>query len=258
MELRLSKEQRHKKILDLLGEQKFITISQVCDALGVSEMTVRRDLISLSERDCLTRISGGAIARDNQAIEPTFHQRAGLQANQKKLIASKAVTLIESGEVIGLGVGSTTMELVKQLRVGQAITVVTNWIPSALEVAGKKHIPVFLLGGMVRPGELSVVGDSAARAIAHFQIDKYFFSVSGIDLEKGLVDYESGEVQTMQTFIKHARESILILDSSKIGRTAPSIVCPVSWLHKLITDGSVSQEHRNHLQEQGVEVLIAK
>jgi DeoR/GlpR family transcriptional regulator of sugar metabolism len=258
MKAKMSKEDRHRRILDLLDQHRFITINQVCESLGVSEMTVRRDLNFLSERDHLTRVSGGAISSDKQAFEPTFHQRARLQATQKKLIARKAMTLIDNGEVIGLGVGSTTMELVKQFKVGQAITVVTNWIPSTLEIAGKKQIRVFLLGGMVRSGEFSVGGDSVARAIADFQIDKYFFSVSGIDLERGLVDYESGEVQAMPLFIKHAREAIVLVDSYKVGRAAPSTVGPVSLVQKVITDDGVSQKHRSFLQEQGVELLIAK
>jgi DeoR/GlpR family transcriptional regulator of sugar metabolism len=250
------KEERHQKILEMLSERKFLSVNYICEMLNVSEMTARRDLNYLHEQGVLVRTRGGAVAREEQDAEPSFKQRSAINAGEKKIVARTAASLICKGDVIGLGVGSTIMNLARQLRVGQAITVVTNWIPNALEVA-KKQIPVYLLGGMVRPGEYSVTGDSVASSIADFQIDKYFFSTSGIDLTKGLVDYDGGEAQAVKAFLAQATQSFLLVDSSKFGRTAPTTIGPISLVDVVIVDSGLREEHRRFLEGAGIQIVIA-
>lgn len=250
------KEKRHEQILKLLEGQKFVSVNHICQTLDVSEMTIRRDLDYLQKRGYLTRTRGGAIAKQDDEVEPLFLQRSKINADKKEIIAQKAASLIEKGDVIGLGVGSTILALTRKLKAGEANTVVTNWIPNVLETANiRRQIQTFLLSGMVRVGEFSVAGDLAVRAIKDFQIDKYFFSVSGIDLNRGLVDYESGESLVTRAFLYHAKQSFLLVDSSKFGRTAPSTIGPLSLVYAVITDSRIKDEHSKFIESQGVHLI---
>jgi len=252
------KEERHEQILQILKQHKFIKVKQLTELLNVSEMTIRRDLGTLKKKGVIHRAHGGAVANNSEVLfEPYFKRRAFHSFDKKDLIGRTAVQFVNTGDVLGVGVGTTTQAFATYLQPNSASLVVTNWIPLVRELSEKKGIPVYLIGGMVRPEENSLVGEQAKRILSEYKIDAYFFSCSAFNIKNGLMDYDLGESELMRAFITYAEKSYLLIDSSKFGRNAPTILSPLDNVDAIITDCSIPDEYKEYIQFQNKELIIA-
>ncbi len=152
-------------------------------------MTIRRDLEALEERGVARRVRGGAISTVSRSYEPPLAARSQEAREAKALIASAAAAFVEYGETAILDVGSTTLALARALRDRGGLTILTPSVNAALELANEPTTRVILTGGIVRPGELSLVGDLAEEAFRRLNCDVLFLGVGGIDAVKGLTEY---------------------------------------------------------------------
>jgi DeoR/GlpR family transcriptional regulator of sugar metabolism len=249
--------QRRRRIQELLRERSSISVKELGELLGVSEMTIRRDLRLLDGQGALRRVHGGALADRSRSAEPPFPSRLPEQADQKRAIARCAAGLVRDGDCLALDVGTTTLELARLLICRRNLTVITASLHIAGLLAESPGIRLIVTGGEVRHGELSLTGHLACRALRSFRVDTAFIGIGGLDPEGGLTEYNLEDALVKQALIRHAARSVVVADSTKLGRTCFAAVAPVTRIHTLITDVLAPPEHVAALRERGLELMLA-
>jgi len=250
-------EQRRKRILELIEAKNSISVAELGQIFGVSEMTIRRDLRSLDREGFLKRVHGGAIADRGRSYEPPFLIRAPESAGEKEAIGRKAASLVKDGDSVALDVGSTTLQVAKALVGVQNLTIITSSLRIAAVLSSAPGIRLIVTGGIVREGEMSLVGHLAQRAYQDFRVDKAFIGVGGLDLANGLTEYNLEDALVKREIVNHAARVIVVADSSKLGRTCFASVAPLSRVHTLVTDSHGPAELMAKLVQKGVEVIQA-
>lgn len=249
--------ERRKQILDLIEKQSSISVFELCRLLGVSEMTIRRDLRSLSNAGLLERVYGGALLRRGRSYEPPFLTRMAENIKKKQTIARRAAALVVDGDSIALDIGTTTLELAKRLRSASNLTVITASIHVANVLNETTGLRLILTGGIVRNQEQSLIGHIAERTFADFHVDKAFVGVGGINLKNGLTEYNIEDTLVKRAMIDNADQVIVVADSSKLGKSCFATIAPLSVVDILVTDPDIPAEIHEQLTEEGVQVLIA-
>ncbi len=248
---------RQRKILEIIAANELATVDELCAELSVSEATVRRDLAALEAEGLVNRTWGGAVPVSSVAYGLYVHERSQENLREKQMIVRAAADLIHEGEVIALDGGTTCMELAKQLRRFQRITVFTNSLLAA-HILGNCSVTVHVIGGRLRSGEFSMVGNVARDTILRLHFDTFFMGASGFDLENGPTDFNLDDVEIKQCFLRQSRERVALVDHSKFGRTSLASICNVEDLTYLVSDPGISQDHIAALQSKGLTVLVGK
>ncbi|MGQ9647704.1 MAG: DeoR/GlpR family DNA-binding transcription regulator [Thermodesulfobacteriota bacterium] len=248
--------QRHAKIIEFIQSNKAINISDICKDLGVSSMTIRRDLNDLEREGLLLRTHGGAIL-SNKELEPPFVKRSFTKKEEKIQIGMTAARMVENGDVIAIDTGSTPLEVARSLDENIDIMVLTNFLPAALTLSKKRNIKVFLWGGILRKEELSLIGDSVIEEIRNFKIDKYFMGISGVSEERELMDFDPAEVAVKKAIMKVASYIVLVADHSKFFRPAPTLVAPLSTVHEIVTDPEIRPDQLKILEDEGIKITLS-
>jgi DeoR/GlpR family transcriptional regulator of sugar metabolism len=220
-------------------------------------MTVRRDLEVLAGRGALVRLHGRAVAPVPRSYEPPFDVRAGVAPQAKVVIGRVAAGLIEEGETIILDSGTTTLEVARALRGRRNLTVLTPSLRFANTLEQEPGIRLMLSGGIVRPGELSLTGDLAVRALDDLRFDTAVMGVGGIDPSAGVTEYNLEDARVKRAEVAAARRVIVAADASKLGRVAFARVCSLEEVDVLVTDSAAPPELVAAIEEAGVEVRIA-
>jgi DeoR/GlpR family transcriptional regulator of sugar metabolism len=252
---------RRKKILELVQESGAGTVSDLREVLGVSEMTIRRDLQHLARDGLLRRVHGGAVSNFGRSFEPPFVVRSTSNADKKRAIGRRGAELVMNGDSIALDVGTTTLEIARALHGKRDLTILTAGLQIAEAVLSHmsltSDVRLILTGGVVRPGELSMTGHIAERTYADFHVDKAFIGVGGLSLEDGLTEYNLEDALVKRHLIRSAHQRIVVADSAKLGRTTLTTVGPLSSVDVLVTDADAPHQVVAALTEAGIEVLIA-
>jgi len=253
--------ERQNKIVEHILEEGQIEIPEICEMFSVSEMTARRDLNELDRQGMLRRIHGGAVASLGRSYEPPFQTRSSKNQSAKKAIGIKAAELIYDGDSIALDVGTTTLEIVGELKEKRNLTIVTNCLQIANRVVDYLSLEIdarlILTGGILRPRELSMIGPIPEHVYQDLHVDKAFIGIGGISLEDGLTEYNIEDTQIKQMLIHSAREKIVVTDSSKFGVTTFASVGPLNAVDKIVTDKGVPPEMVEKIRKLGVEVILA-
>jgi DeoR/GlpR family transcriptional regulator of sugar metabolism len=253
----LSNTERQQALVALLDRQGRLSVSDVCAQYGVSEATARRDLDVLAGRGLLQRVHGGAIPVRRADPELPMLERRREQAEEKRRIGNAAAELIQDGETVFLGSGTTVLEVAENLRARRNLTVITNSLPVLNTLAALPGISVIVLGGMLRASELSFIGHIAEMALAEVRADKVIFGTRALDLEHGLTNDYLPETLTDRAVLSVGREVILVADHTKFGAVAPAFLAPLTSVHTVVTDSLVRTEFIDALSEQGIRVIIA-
>lgn len=249
-------EERQQQILLTLHERGVVSVAELCEQLGASDMTIRRDLLALESKGLLRRVHGGAVSVRDRSYEPPFLVRSRQQAAEKARIADAALTCIQDGDSIALDVGTTTLEIARRLGRFHNLTIVTPSLHIANLLASRPGNRVIVAGGVLRYGELSLVGNFAERIFQELFVDKLFLGIAGVDLEAGLTEYNLEDAQVKRAMLRSAKECIVVADATKIGNVAFAAVAPLSAAHKIITDAAADAEMVQRIREQGVEVIL--
>lgn len=249
--------ERRKTILELIETQNSISVVELSKVLGVSDMTVRRDLRILSNNGLLERVHGGAVSRRGRSYEPPYFIREKESSQHKELIAKKAASLIRQGDSIALDVGTTTLELARAMAHIPNLSVITASLRIANVLVDSPNMRLFLTGGLVRQQELSLVGYIAERTYHEFHVDKAFVGVGGIHPETGLTEYNLEDAQVKKSMIANADQVIVVADSRKLGETCFAFIAPLSRVDILVTDADAVPEFITQFQSHDVEVVIA-
>jgi DeoR/GlpR family transcriptional regulator of sugar metabolism len=253
--------ERRRKIVEIVQQAGSKTVPELCELFDVSEMTIRRDLRDLDREGSLRRVHGGAVSNLGRSYEPPYTIRTTRNAARKEAIGRKAAELIIDGDSIALDVGTTTLEIARALSGRHNLTILTASLPIANEIVSRlsltSDVRLILTGGIVRPGELSMIGNIASHTFSGFHVDKAFIGVGGISFKDGLTEYNLEDALVKQPLIQNANQRIVVADSTKIGQTTFTTVAPLSIIDTLVTDSDIAPERLKSLQEMDIEVLIA-
>jgi DeoR/GlpR family transcriptional regulator of sugar metabolism len=249
--------QRQAKILERVREDGAVRVADLVRELGVSDMTVRRDLETLDDRGLLEKVHGGATALEGSALfEPTFVAKSSLQQSEKDAIADAAVALVEPGMAIGVSAGTTTFALAQRLADVPNITVVTNSIrvTDVLNHSGRADQTTILTGGVRTPSE-ALVGPFAVAALRTVHVDLVFVGVHGMDPHSGFTCPNLLEAETDRALIEAGRRLVVVADHTKWGVIGISSIARLDQADVLITDSGLVPEARQTL-ERAVRQLI--
>ncbi|MFV0427389.1 MAG: DeoR/GlpR family DNA-binding transcription regulator [Beutenbergiaceae bacterium] len=228
----------------------------LAEELGVSEMTIRRDVEVLEEQGKLRRVLGGVIPFVSKGEEPSFESRLIQGADEKRHIADAVVALLEPHETVILDGGSTVLAVARAISgKGLGLTVVTSSVLAALELADEPETSIFLTGGALRPGELSLIGTETQTALQQYNCDTYIAGVAGVHATRGFSDYNSEESSVKRAAIASADRVIVPVDSSKLGKTNLVSIAPLSAASIIVTDGPRDHALLAAARRIGVEVI---
>jgi DeoR/GlpR family transcriptional regulator of sugar metabolism len=254
----LIKEERLNRILQVIQKDGHATAGELSRIYGVSEITIRRDLSELAGRGYVRRAHGGAMVLSPNPQEPPIIQRLLENKQCKEAIAKTAATLIQDGESIFIGSGSTAAYVPHYLTHHKHLTVVTNALNISTDLATALDITVVVLGGMMRHEELSLIGHIAEQSLQELYLDKVIIGIPAIDVKVGLTNDYLPEVITDRTIINKAREVILLADHTKIGKIASAFVAPLNRINTFITDSQANPAIVEEFRALGINVLIAE
>lgn len=248
-------EERRQKVLELVQQRGFVASAELVRVLGVSESTLRRDLEYWDQLGNLKRTHGGAMYTGQRLEMPALEDRSTTALPQKRAIAEHVAGQLADGSAILLDGGTTTLEIAR-LIIGRSLQVVTNSLPIAQLLSGSGTIDLILLGGYVSPRTGVAMGPLTIKQLEGIQVQTAYFGVSGIT-PKGLFNSNLLLVETERAMMRTADEVVVVADASKLGRSALAPLCELHQVRRLITDGTLSSEQRQWLEEAGVLVEVA-
>ncbi|MFA6292983.1 MAG: DeoR/GlpR family DNA-binding transcription regulator [Victivallales bacterium] len=228
-------DKRFERILDILLKEKKITVGELSERLGVSEVTIRKDLTELEKQGRLLRRYGGAVPAENPQQVVSHLKRVSQQQEEKRRIAKFAASMIKDGENILLDAGSTILALAKELH-GRELRVVTNNLAVANELLSEDGIVVELIGGTLRKASGALVGPRTCKALETIRVDKAFLGCSGFDPKLGFSSENTVEAETKQKMLGCAPEIIVLADHTKFLRPAFANFAKLDEITKIITD----------------------
>jgi len=246
-------DERRNRILKFIEQQGFVSLQQLVDHFGISESTARRDVEYLDGISKVQKTRGGA-AYIGESMT-SFEERTVTALKEKKQIAQAVASLVETGEVVLLDGGTTTLEVARQL-IGRSLTVVTNSVPIVNLLVNQPGIELIAIGGYVYPQTGVALGPIAQAALKAVHARRLIMSVGGIT-EAGLFNSNSLLVETERQMMESADEVWVVTDSSKLGRSALTHLAPLDSMDRLITN-ELPPEWRERLGDAGVEVVEVK
>lgn len=254
----LLKEERHRLILESIRDIGRVTVEELSRRFGTSEVTIRRDLSELSASGKIRRTHRGALLLENPPAEPPVVQRMIEQESAKNRIGKAAAALVEEGQSIFIGSGSTTIYVARHLSGCKNLTVVTNALNIASELAANEVVTVVVTGGLLRASELSLIGHIAELSLQEVRVDKVIVGIPAISPEAGLSNDYLPEVMTDRAIIKMAPELIVVADHTKFGRVASAYLAPVERVTTLVTDAEADPKILAALREKGIRLIVAE
>lgn len=250
------RQERQRRIAEFLEEGESLRVEALSEELGVSKMTIRRDLVEMEEAGLLVRVRGGAMRRVPRLA---FEQRADRNAFAKGQIAAACAGMVDEEDTLILDIGTTTNYVARELCQFTNLMVITNSINAALELHQHSQNKVLLTGGlMYGESELSLIGHLTATALKSLSVDKAILGCGGITLGRGFTYYDTQEVQARQLMLECARELIIVADSTKFGQERLISLAPLEQASMIITDSAPPKPFPQQLDKRGVRLIVGR
>ena len=253
----MARADRHQLVCEAVQASGRIKVSDLADRLKVSEMTVRRDLEELEARGALTRVHGGAISNVSRSFEPGFAARRLQHVEAKQRIGAAAAALVREGETVIVDAGTTTLDVVQNLRRDLRFRALALSLFIADALADMPNVTLMMPAAQVRPYERSFVGSATTAMLEQLTFDTTFLTVGGVDVDAGCTEYEFDDAETKKAALRSARRKIIVADSSKIGAVAFVRLCHISDIDILVTDSAAPADAVDALRLAGAEVILA-
>jgi DeoR family transcriptional regulator of aga operon len=260
----VSRYRRWNELLELLAVSGQVQVEDAAQALGVSAATVRRDLDELAQQQMVTRIRGGAVAQ-GVTYDLPLRYKSERHSSEKQRIAAVAAGLVKPGQIAGLNGGTTTTEVARALAMrpdlnsgapSPGVTIVTNALNIATELAVRQHIKIVATGGVARPQSYELTGPLATGVLEQVTLDIAILGVDGIDAVAGATTHHEGEASTNRLLAQQASTVVVAADSSKVGRRAFARIFTAREVDVLVTDAGISADDKARLEEAGVDVVV--
>ncbi|MCT9090265.1 DeoR/GlpR family DNA-binding transcription regulator [Streptomyces sp. ASQP_92] len=257
----MSRDARWQALLELLVEQGRLDVEEAATALGVSAATIRRDFDQLAEQQMLVRTRGGALLH-GVSYELPLRYKTARQASEKQRIAKAVADLVAPGEAVGLTGGTTTTEVARALAVrpelahgSPALTIVTNALNIANELAVRPQFKIVVTGGVARPQSYELTGPLAGGVLNQITMDVAVLGVGAFDVTHGASAHDEDEAGINRLLCERAERVVVAADSTKLGRRTFARICATAQVGTLVTDTAVSEETVAAFTEAGVTVV---
>lgn len=246
---------RHDTIRRAIEVNGQVSIADLSDRLGVSEVTVREDLKHLERRGVLTRVRGGAVVARTGAMEMSLEETSTTNRSEKMAIAVRAAAMVEDGQTIIIDVGSTTTYMAKALSPNLSrVVVITNGLNIALILEALPGVAVIVTGGTLRPLQHSLVAPMGTLLLDQLKADIAFLGCNGVDPVRGFTNSNIAEAEIKQAMVRSATKSVFLADHDKIGQVASAFVADISGADLLITDEGADAAVLGNLRADGLAV----
>lgn len=257
---RIFTRERRDLIARIVQEHGRARVGELAERMHVSSVTIRKDLEALAAEGRILRAHGGALAMQDAAAEGAFEVRERYQREEKDRIGAVAAADVQDGESIALDASTTALAIARHLRARGGwvhLTVITNGLRIASELAGVPGITVAMPGGFVRWEALSVVGPLGEGLFSRVNIHRAFMGAAGFTIESGLSDATQDEAEIKRLMTSHAREIVGVIDHTKWERAAFATFCPTEEITAIISDRRPGRATADRLRKMGVELRIA-
>ena len=247
--------ERMRIITELVSQNMSVKVVDLVAQFGVSNETIRRDLELLERQGIVRRVYGGAVKAQSESVQ-SYQERISHRITEKEAIGKLAADIVQDGDTIIIDVGTTALEFAKNLLTKNNLTVITPSLSAALLLLNNSNARVIVTGGELEREEPYLTGPIAKDAFRRYHAHRAFISVGGISKERGLTDYNELEVETRKVMLKSASQIIGLVDSSKMGVVATSIISDIDTLDILVTDNGISNEMKEFIEGFGVNLGI--
>ncbi|MEV0178022.1 DeoR/GlpR family DNA-binding transcription regulator [Streptomyces sp. NPDC050625] len=254
--------ERRQLILEMVRANGAVSLRELARVVQTSEVTVRRDVRALEAEGLLDRRHGGAVLPGGFTRESGFPQKSHLATAEKTAIADLAAGLVEEGEAIVVGAGTTTQELARRLARVPGLTVVTNSLLVAQALAHANRVEVVMTGGTLRGSNYALVGSGAEQSLQGLRVSKAFLSGSGLTAERGLSTSNMLSASVDRALVQAAAEVVVLADHTKLGTDTMFQTVPTDVITRLVTDEPPAHDDRaatelQALADQGVQIAVA-
>ena len=245
-------------LLNILKEKNRVTIAELVEEFGVSEVSIRNDLAVLEERKLLVRVKGGAvhIHQSSEYDDIPVASKQVIHAREKQLLGAAAAAMVQDRDSIIIDSGTTTMEVAKHLNPEQKLTIITNALDIAITLANKGKFDIIVLGGHVRNVSYSTVGILSEVALKNFYCDKLFLGVDSVNIRDGISTPNIEEASLNQAMLESAKEVIAVFDSSKVDRRGFAHIAMLDRINTVVTDNHIPDSLKEYLAIRGIKVRI--
>ncbi len=235
----------------------FVKVAELSESLGVTQATIRKDLNYLESQGVLQRAHGSAMPTTLPVMDINLSTKKLINFEAKQKIAEKAVEMIQTDDSIMLASGSTITVFAESLKPKGRLNVVSISVNISAHLGDIPGITVMQVGGILYGNTLSVLGAEASNTIENIFCSKVFFGVDGIDLDYGVTCGTGEEASITYKMMQSSQNSIVLADSSKIGKRGFARICELNEIDILITDSGLPMETRRRIEEMGVKLIIA-
>lgn len=252
-------EERKLVIVERIEREKKVLVTELVYELGVSPTTIRNDLRELEQKGFIRRTHGGAISINmvKAGFEPDNERKGAEKTNQKRSIALKAVEFIEEGDIIILDSGTTMLEMAKEMKDKQNITIIVNDLEIARCLEECSGIHVIIIGGSLRRSFQCTVGPLAVNLLSELNVDKAFLATNGFSIDKGCTTPDISQAEVKKTMAKVSAQVILLCDSSKMETNSFVQFAPLTAIDVIITDSGIDQDLLTKLASHGCATIVA-
>jgi DeoR family transcriptional regulator of aga operon len=248
--------ERRQYIVAMAQQHGRVLVEELAQSLGISRITIRKDLDYLQSRGALQRTHGGALLPGVGALsDPSLQEKEGRHSSEKQRIAAAAVSLVQEGQCVLLDSGTTTTAIAKGLKKFSRLTIITNAVNIAAELGGT-DFEVLLTGGTLRKNSFSLVGPLAEDMLRDMNADILFLGVDGFDLEVGLTTPNLMESRVNRAMVKAAATVVAVCDSTKFNRRSLSKIVEASAIHHVITDSNLPQATAEALRSANIKLTL--
>ncbi|WP_254782991.1 MULTISPECIES: DeoR/GlpR family DNA-binding transcription regulator [unclassified Curtobacterium] len=250
------RSRRMLAVLELLSEQGAVSLQDLVTSLGVSAATARRDLADLEQQGLLTRTHGGARIAVPTAEIPVRLREGRSQAVKQRIGRAAAALLPDGPLAVAIGGGTTAATVARSLVFRNGLTIVTNSLTTAGEIGARPNLRVVMTGGTIRPHSFELVGVLAENAFGAMNVGAAFVGMDGVSAAGGATTHDEIEARTNAAMLRNAQRTIVVADSSKIGRTTLAPVVGMQAVHDLVTDDGADRAELGRIADLGVRVHV--
>lgn len=251
---KLKIDTRRSRIIEILDRTGRVKVGDLSLALGATPVTIRSDLDALERDGYLERVPGGAIQTSLNYATRTFQNKKNHFAEEKIKIAAVTANLIHDGDTIFINSGTTTYSVAARLKNHKNLKIVTNSFYVAMELGATPTFDVILLGGELNARDTFTYGNDALEQLRRYRANYAILSIDGVCPDSGISTLHAEEVLVERAMMERAKETIIVADSSKLGREGFLYVCDAAAIHKLVTVKSADPAFVRRMKEKKVKV----
>jgi DeoR/GlpR family transcriptional regulator of sugar metabolism len=249
-------EERRQEILQQVQKAGRVSVAELSQHFGVSEVTIRADLQVLAGYNLLVRTHGGAVPTGRGLPELSLSLRRQQQVSEKSRIGEAGAGLVSEGDAIFLDTSSTALAIAQRLKQCLHLTIITNSLAIAQEMLDAPGVSVVMPGGQLRRETVSLIGADGLEMLHKFNIQKGFFGAHGLSLPEGLTDVSAAEAEVKRPLVAMCRQVIAVLDATKWGRVGLASFATVEQIDTVITDSLAPPERIAEMRARGIEILV--